>query len=142
MSLSLFHKVSPEAIETLLDMKNQPLFIEKIRNKFRDFQLHSTHVKPEVLAVGLTSAWSGMLGGGKDPQDVFINLPSWCYRDGCTIQEVQSSCSGKMTLQKGCCRKYRRSISKLLKNVSKLLHCSKIILEIVTSRRRQSSMKS
>ena len=99
MSLSLFHEVSAEAIETLLDMKNQPLFIEKIRNKFRDFQLHSTHAKSEVLAVGLTSAWSGMLGGGKDPQDVFINL------DGAIEMAIQSKKSKAVAVVKWLSKK-------------------------------------
>ena len=31
------------------------------------------HAK-KVLAVGLSSTWSGMLRGNKNPQDIFINL--------------------------------------------------------------------
>ena len=48
--------------------------MEKIRDNFMHFQQHNTHAKSEVLAVGLTSTWSGMLGGGKNPQDVVIEL--------------------------------------------------------------------
>ena len=68
MNLSLVHEVSDEAIKRMFDVKNQPLFIEKLRFKFRDFQLHNTHAKSEVLAV--------MLGGGKKPQNIFISLDS------------------------------------------------------------------
>lgn len=72
----MVQEVSDEAIKRLFDVKNQLLFIEKIRFKFRNFQLHNTHAKLEVLAVSLTSTWLGMLAGGKKPQNVFINLDS------------------------------------------------------------------
>lgn len=58
----------------MFDVQNQPLHIEKIRDNVIHFQLHNNHAKWEVLAVGLTSTWSGMLGGGKNPQDVVIKV--------------------------------------------------------------------
>ena len=62
------------AIETLFDVQNQPLRMKKIRNKVMHFQLHNTQAKWEVLTVRLTSAWSGILGSGKNPQVVVIEL--------------------------------------------------------------------
>ena len=41
------------------------------------------HAK-KVLSVGLTRTWSGMLGGSKNPQNIFINL------DGAIEIAVQS----------------------------------------------------
>ena len=71
-------------METLFDVQNQPLCIEKVRDNFIDFQLHNPHAKSEVLVIYLTSFWSGMLEGGKNPQDVVIE------RHGAIEMTVQS----------------------------------------------------
>ena len=140
MSLSLFYEVTAGTMETLFDMQYQPLCLEKKRDNFKDLQLHSTHAKSEVLTVGLTRTWLSKLGGGKNPQDVFIDLEGAIEM---TIQskKAQRRYLGKMVLPKWCCRKYRRSISNLLKNMSKQLHCSNIIFDIVPYRHKPSSMR-
>ena len=61
-------------METLFNVQNQPLRMKKIRDNVMHFQLHNAHAKSEVLLVGLTNFWSGMLGGAKNPQDVVIEL--------------------------------------------------------------------
>ena len=60
MSLELFHKVSPGAIETLFNKQKQPLFkrtdlgkylgIENIKDNFKDFPSHYT--RPRLDLVG------------------------------------------------------------------------------------------
>ena len=99
MSFSLFHEVTAGAMETLFDVQYQPLHLEKKRDNFKDLQLHSTHAKSEVLAVGLTRTWLGKLGGDKNPQDVFIDFEG-AIEMAMQSKKAQRSCLGKMALQK------------------------------------------
>ena len=58
MSLELFHEVPVEAIETLFDEQNQPLFkradlgkylgIENIKNNFKDFSSHYARLRSDL----------------------------------------------------------------------------------------------
>ena len=84
MSLALFHEVPAGAIETLSDEQKQPLFkradlgkylgIEKIRDNFKDFPLHYACPRSEIEGAGLTGIWFGMLGGRRNPHDIFVNV--------------------------------------------------------------------
>lgn len=80
MSPSRFHKAPGGPTKMLY---NQPLCkradfgkylgIEKVRDNFKNFKLHSIQTESEILAVSSTSVWTSMLGGAKNPQDVFID---------------------------------------------------------------------
>lgn len=50
------------------------LGIGKLRDNFKDFSTHYARPRSQMLGDGLTSTWSGMLGGGKNPYGIFINL--------------------------------------------------------------------
>ena len=80
MSLELFHKVPAEAIETLFNEQNQPLFqradlvkyldIRNIRDNFQELSSHHAHPRSEIEGVG----HSDTLGRAKIIHNIFINL--------------------------------------------------------------------
>ena len=80
MSLELFHKVPAEAIETLFNEQNQPLFqradlvkyldMRNIRDNFQELSSHHAHPRSEIEGVGHTDT----LGRAKTPHNIFINL--------------------------------------------------------------------
>ena len=90
ISLELFHKVPPGAIEMLFDEQNQPLFkraglgkylgVQNVKHNFKDFPSHYTRPRSDLKGGGLSSP----LGRGKNPHDIFINL------DGSTEMAVRS----------------------------------------------------
>ena len=82
MSLELFQKVPPGAIETLFNDQNQSLFkrsdlgkylgIRNIKDNFKVFSSHHSRPRSEIEVVGVTD----LLGRTKISHDIFINLGS------------------------------------------------------------------
>ena len=82
MSLKLFQKVPPGAIETLFDDQNQSLFkrsdlgkylgIRNMRDNFKEFSSHHSRPRSEIEVVGVTDP----LGRTEISHDIFINLDS------------------------------------------------------------------
>ena len=81
MSLDLFNFVPAGAIETLFDEQNQPLFkradlgrflgLKNIKGAFGDVQTTTRGVRRGVRR---PYPPSGMLRGGKNPHDAFVDL--------------------------------------------------------------------
>ena len=90
ISLELFHKVPPGAIEMLFDEQNQPLFkradlgkylgVQNVKHNFKDFPSHYTRPRSDLKGGGLSSP----LGRQKNLHDIVINL------DGSTEMAVRS----------------------------------------------------
>ena len=84
MSLTLFHEVPVGAIKTLFDEQNQPMSkrtdlrkypgILDIRHNFKELDWYFVAGAGIKMGGGETPSRFGMLGGGKNPHDVFATL--------------------------------------------------------------------
>ena len=86
MSISLFNAVPAGAIEVLNDATGAPHFkrvdlgrflgIVDVRHNFKNIATKS-RLELSEPGVGPGYTRSGMRGGGKNPQDAFVDLEGW-----------------------------------------------------------------